>query len=214
MPFSFFGTPSPPSLPAACAQCVQTLVGAELGALPISSALQHFRSIEGMIRVDLGMISLISNPITGVRILLNHLTQEARMMIPPIPVLGCIPGLPGFALSIPSIPSVGVANLVQLGKSIIEGELAVGVMHLFPAIPGLPLPTLASWEVWASSKLKMPLLTKAIGTFGLNTTICKCSAVAPPPALFQIPPGYTTVNPPTVPSVNIPGQVSPGQIPL
>lgn len=70
-----------------------------------------------------------------------------------------------------------------------------------PQIPGMPqapkppqIPTVA--DVWTSTKLGLPVLTKVTGAFGQQTCYCNAAQSAEPsPALFQIPPGYTPVLP-------------------
>jgi hypothetical protein len=58
-----------------------------------------------------------------------------------------------------------------------------------------PMPTVA--DVWTSTALGMPVLTKVSGPFGEQTTYCKAAPSAEPhPALFQIPPGYKPIVPP------------------
>jgi hypothetical protein len=58
-----------------------------------------------------------------------------------------------------------------------------------PAPPKPPQPTVT--EVWTSTKLKTPVLTKVTSASGEHTTYCKpVSTEEPHPSLFQIPPGY------------------------
>jgi hypothetical protein len=58
-----------------------------------------------------------------------------------------------------------------------------------PAPPKPPQPTVT--EVWTSTKLKTPVLTKVTSGSGEHTTYCKpVSTEEPHPSLFQIPPGY------------------------
>jgi len=45
-------------------------------------------------------------------------------------------------------------------------------------------------EVWTSTSLKMPVLTKTAGSFGQQVCHCKCAGGEPHPSMFQIPPGY------------------------
>lgn len=158
-------------------------------------ALQQFRSLEGKIRINFGTTSLIINPLTEVRILLDHLALTARILA------GAAgpPGMPGIP-PVPS-PSIGLAGelslageaaqIVQLGKAIIEGLEVEGMRYLFP--PGGPV---LSWEVWTSIKLQLPVMTRTIGSFGERTCLCKCTPVQPPAAIFEIPPGYVVINPP------------------
>lgn len=201
--------PAPPSLPAACADCLQTTIPAIPGANAEQQALQQLRSAEGKLRFNFGTTSMIINPQAQIQIFLNHLTQEARI-IPSVPGMPAIPGLPAIP-GMPAIPMAGAiagglnaANqpqLQQLGTRMIDGLEAEGMRYVFPIGSAI-----SSWEVWTSTKLKMPVLTTTIGSFGQKTCTCKCSPVPPPPANFEIPPGYTVIQPPNVqlPSVQAP----------
>jgi hypothetical protein len=64
-----------------------------------------------------------------------------------------------------------------------------------PAIPPPPpAPTIS--EVWTSTQLKVPVLTKITTPSGVQTTYCKpAPAPEPDPSLFQIPPGYQMIVP-------------------
>jgi hypothetical protein len=184
--------PAPPSLPAACADCLQTTLPALAGMNPVQMALQQFRSAEGKIRINFGTTSLIINPLTQVRILLDHLVLTARILAS----AASPPGLPPPPS--PSIELTGALSLAgeaakieQLGKAFIEGLEVEGMRYLFP--PGGPV---VSWEVWTSIKLQLPVMTRTIGNFGERTCICKCTPVQPPAEIFEIPAGYVVINPP------------------
>jgi hypothetical protein len=59
-----------------------------------------------------------------------------------------------------------------------------------PEVPEPPaLPTVT--EVWTSTQLQIPVLTRITGPFGKQTCHCKnLSGAEPPPSLFEIPEGY------------------------
>ncbi|MGA8201547.1 MAG: hypothetical protein WB814_15885, partial [Candidatus Sulfotelmatobacter sp.] len=58
-----------------------------------------------------------------------------------------------------------------------------------PPIPKAPQPTVT--EVWISTKLKTPVLTKITSALGSQTTYCKpTSTQEPHPSMFEIPSGY------------------------
>jgi hypothetical protein len=187
--------PAPPSLPAACADCLQTTLSALAGVNPIQMALQQFRSAEGKIRINFGTTSLIINPLTQVRILLDHLALTARILASAASPPG-IPPLPSPSIGLTGELSLAgeAAQIVQLGKAFIEGLEVEGMRYLFP--PGGPV---FSWEVWTSIKLQLPVMTRTIGSFGERTCICKCTPIQPPAAIFEIPAGYVVINPPAVP---------------
>jgi len=58
-----------------------------------------------------------------------------------------------------------------------------------PQAPKPPHPTVT--EVWTSTKLKTPVLTKVTSSAGAQTTYCKPTSTEEPHAsLFEIPSGY------------------------
>ncbi len=74
-----------------------------------------------------------------------------------------------------------------------EGKEYVVHPPEMPAAASMPqgphVPTKA--EVWTSTQLKMPVLTKVTGSFGQQTCYCKAAPTSDPDAsLFQIPIGY------------------------
>ena len=63
-----------------------------------------------------------------------------------------------------------------------------------PPLPQPPHPTVT--EIWTSTKLKIPVLTKVSSPAGEQTTYCKPTSEAEPhPSLFQIPAGYKLKKP-------------------
>jgi hypothetical protein len=114
--------------------------------------------------------------------------QRFTMSPPPAPPTPAAPkakppGLP----QIPGLPGAKVPGAPQIpGMPAPPGAAAPGA----PQPPKPPqAPTVA--EVWTSTKLKTPVLTKVTGPAGEQTTYCKPSSTAEPhPSLFQIPPGY------------------------
>jgi hypothetical protein len=184
-----------PAAIAACAECIETTQHAQLGAQPQQSLLQRFRAADGKLRIDFGAISIISDPATGERILLDHLAQQARILMDEVHLPSeslNIPGLPNVP-GPPNVPGLSTAtSAVSLGKNFIEGMEVEGMRYVFQALDS----PITSWEVWTSTKLLMPVLTRAIGSFGVRTCICKCTPVAPPASLFQVPSGYTVIRPP------------------
>jgi hypothetical protein len=165
------------------------------GVKPLQSLIRRFRTAEGKLRVDLEKISIITDPATGERIILDHLAQEARILMamipnPSVPPLPNIPATP----AVPSLPNA--PNVVDLGKDFIEGLEVEGMRYVFQAVDKLTPPSITSWEVWTSTKLQLPVLTRTIGAFGVRTCICKCTPVEPPASMFQIPSGYTVIRVP------------------
>jgi len=68
-----------------------------------------------------------------------------------------------------------------------------------PALPQMPQPPQSppiTAEVWTSTQLKMPVLTKIAGPSGQQSCYCKAAPSAEPhPSLFQIPQGYHARTP-------------------
>jgi len=182
-----------PTLVAACAECVETTVPALPGAALASSVIRRFRSADGRLRVDFESFSIIIDPATGERILLNHLVLEARILaaeVPTPPQLS-VPGIPGLPAA-PGLPPE--PNVIALGKAVVDGLELEGVRHVFAAIDAILPPPITSWETWVSTKLQMPVFTRTIGSFGVRTCICKCTPVEPPASAFQIPEGYSVIR--------------------
>jgi len=120
-------------------------------------------------------------------------------------------GLPGFkgpklaALpKVPGLPKLPGMQPPGPGKPPTAGLAPPGVATPAagkPPAPGAPAPgaphgKVQTLEVWTHTKLKIPVLTKANGMPGLQSSVCKDAKGGEPPAsLFQIPPGYKLVKP-------------------
>jgi hypothetical protein len=161
-----------------------------------------FRSAEGKLRVDTGNMSVITDLQAKQSVILDHLTKEARIssMQPPLGPDG-LP-LPNFP-TIPEIPGPPPPmNVKDLGKRFIEGHEVEGkeyIIQKVPKVPGLQLPNAPqpppiTSEVWTSTKLQLPVLTRLKGSFGEQLCHCRVTEmVAPNPQMFQIPPDYKVV---------------------
>jgi hypothetical protein len=157
--------------------------------------------------------------------------HEIPMQPPAPPQMPGAPPSPSLAPpEMPKPP--GPVNVQDLGKGFIEGHEVDGKRYIFqppqppqmpampqapkppamakpgmPAVPQPPEPPQAPLvptvsEIWTSTKLKMPVLTKTSGAFGEQVCHCKCTEVPEPsPAVFQVPPDYKTVvpGPPQIP---------------
>ena len=167
-------------------------------------------------RIDTGAMSLITDPKTQQAMVLDH-AQKTASILPMQPAVPQMPQAPQLgaaapAFKPPAMPAVGVQDL---GKGLIEGHEVDGKRYivqppsppLMPQAPGAPqlpqkppIPTVA--DVWASSKLGLPVLTTVTGPFGQQSCYCRAAQSAEPhPALFQIPAGYKLAMPapPAVP---------------
>jgi len=187
-----------------------------------------WRSSDGKFRLDTPSSSVITDPASLKAILLDHLKKEATILPMPPAASGSVPALRGqMPAAAGQVPALQVEDL---GKSMIEGHEVEGKRFTLPpptlpqmpgiampqmpgapkapAAPGEPkppalpkLPQVPSvTEVWTSTKLKIPVLTRVRTGAGAQTTYCKPTSVEEPhPSVFQIPPDYK-IKPPTLPA--------------
>jgi hypothetical protein len=179
------------------------------------------RSAEGLTHIGIGQQSLISDPRNQRTILLDHANKLARI-IPQMPAPPSMPGMPSLPgqPSIPGVPPIAsAADVKNLGKQMILGHEAEGKLYSVPVpappkLPGmpslptsplqaasnlprpnLPQPNVSAVEVWTSTQLHVPLLTKINGPAGQTIATCtKATPCNPPPSFFQIPPDYKVVE--------------------
>ena len=125
---------------------------------------------------------------------------------PKVPAAPATKGLPGFkgpelgALpKVPGLPQPPGMQPPSPAKPPAPGLAPPGVAPPAPGqppTPGAPHGEVQTLEVWTHTKLKVPVLTKANGMPGLQSSVCKDAKGSEPPAsLFQIPPGYKLVEP-------------------
>lgn len=122
---------------------------------------------------DLGKSTIEGHEVEGKRFTLPPPTppQLPKMQMPKLPGAPATPAAPGA----PGAPKPGA----------------------MPKLPPVPSVT----EVWTSTKLKTPVLTKVTTGAGEQTTYCKPTSMEEPhPSVFQIPPGYK-IKPPTPPAM-------------
>jgi hypothetical protein len=200
----------------------------------VQSAYRLSRDGNGNTRLDSGNTSVISNPSARHTILLDHVEKTAT--IPPAPsAMPALPGIPPIPpLGVPGLaPTVHVQDL---GKGVIQGHEVQGKRYLIqpPAMPNIPAapqpptvqapgmpkapgapgippapnapPAPTTADVWTSTKMHLPMLTKMNGPFGQLTHACQAvSPGEPHPAAFQIPPDYKMIPPPAPQPPAIPG---------
>jgi len=188
------------------------------------------RSATGQIRIDYGPTSVITNPSSGVTLLLDHVKKEVRAiptppgLTPPQEKPPAIPGMPGA----PAIPTTPATAVKDLGIKMVQGIEVQGRQYILPpltppkppaapgmpgapaipgmpgapAIPAAPKPPLPMVaETWVSTKLQMPVLSRITGSFGQQMCHCKNTVPGEPPAsTFQIPPDYKQVGLPAAPA--------------
>jgi hypothetical protein len=189
-----------------------------------------FRSADGKTCADYGDKSVISDPAARQTIMLDHVKKEASVFpMPHEPQPAALPGgLPGPVPTAPSANFQDLGKKFIDGHEV-EGKqytlpppkafsppaVAPPALAKLPGLPKPPTPRGAAppaasppaqpqlprtVEVWTSTKLHMPVLTKVTGSFGQQTNRCKCSSAGEPPASkFQIPSGYKVVQMPAPP---------------
>jgi len=186
-----------------------TLLSAVPGSLPVKLGYTLARASDGRMRIDYGTTSVITNPATAETILLDHVAMEVRAIAMPAAALPQltppplqVPGMP----AVPPVPASPAMTVVELGIRMIEGQEVIGKQYTMPPAPppGMPVPpgppTMVS-EVWMSTKLQLPVLTRIIGSFGQQMCHCKnTSAGEPPASMFQVPANYKQVGLPAMPA--------------
>jgi hypothetical protein len=125
---------------------------------------------------DLGKSMIEGHEVEGKRFTLPPLPAFQKPKMPEMPKLPNMPEAPKMPdAKLPQAKMSDAAKLPQPSKP--------------PEMPKPPQPTVT--EVWTSTKLKTPVLTKITSSAGERTTYCKpTSAEEPPASVFQIPPGY------------------------
>ncbi len=164
------------------------------GALPGQNVTRMVRAADGRIRSDLGKTSVITDPAARKATILDHVNKVARVVpMPRVPAAQFDPAALAGGAQPPQPPAF--RSVEDLGKSMLDGLEVVGKRYTFeppalPNAPALPQPPVVS-EVWTSTRLQLPVLTKTTGSFGEQIRRCKYTeSAAPPPTLFEIPEGY------------------------
>ena len=146
-------------------------------------------------------------------------SAPAPPQLPGEPVIPGVPGAPSLAGLAGGVDVKDLGKQMILGQEA-EGKLfsvkppapptlpgVPGMPSLppRPAIPGLPTPAafkppttpqaaMTTVEVWTSTQLHVPLLTKINGPGGQTiSTATKAVPCNPPPSFFQIPPEYKVI---------------------
>ncbi|HUI77730.1 MAG TPA: hypothetical protein VLY24_07425 [Bryobacteraceae bacterium] len=123
--------------------------------------------------------------------------MPAAPAVPGMPAMPKIPGAP----ALPGMPAAGTPPGMP-AKPAVPGMPAAPAAPgapgapAAPAIPGMPpvpkAPTVA--EVWTSTKMHIPMLTKTSGPLAQTTSQCHNAIPGEPhPSLFQIPAGYKMI---------------------
>jgi hypothetical protein len=132
--------PTPPPTPPSCSECATKMQPAGGGAAT-QSASRLTRSSDGKMRIDLPKNSVISDPVSGHTIMLDHEKKEA-MIVPMVPgSAGAAPsGTPATAPG--GAPQPPPVHVEDLGKSMIEGHEVEGKRYTLPAMPAPPKPAI------------------------------------------------------------------------
>jgi hypothetical protein len=129
--------------------------------------------------------------------------EGKRYLMQP-PAMPKIPGMPqaprSQAAGTPQVAGTPQAPQIPGMPQMPKAPQAGGIPQA-PGTPGVPpapkapqAPTVA--EVWTSTGMRLPMLTKMSGGFGQLTQVCQRAIPGEPhPAAFQIPPGYKVIVP-------------------
>jgi hypothetical protein len=162
----------------------------------------------------------------GKTLLDGHEVEGKRFVMPPPTVpaapgfqMPAMPKVPGFKIpGMPKPPAMQVPGMPKPPEMQVPGMPKAPAMQApaapkppqmpgmppppaAPPLPGMPPPPAAphaptTAEVWNSTKMGLPMLTKMTGGFGQLTQVCKKAVPGePPPAAFQIPQGYKVTTP-------------------
>lgn len=184
------------------------------GMAPVQSASRMVRAPDGKIRSDFGDTSIITDLAARRTTILDHAKKLAHVIpMPQAQAPQFVPAAMMAGLQAPaSAPMQAFQKVEDLGTSMIDGLEVVGKKYTLPA-PPIPQPPRApqmpqapqmpappqipvTTEVWTSTKLQLPVLTRTKGSFGEEVRRCRYTESAPPPpSLFQIPEGYKTITP-------------------
>jgi hypothetical protein len=122
---------------------------------------------------DLGKSMIEGHEVEGKRFTLPPFSPPKMPDMPKVPEMPKVPGMP----KPPDVPKASAPKPPEP-----------------PKLPKVPSVT----EIWTSTKLKTPVLTKVTTAAGEQTTYCKpVSMDEPHPSVFQIPQGYK-IKPPKV----------------
>jgi len=158
---------------------------------------------------DLGKSMLQGHEVEG-----KKFTQPPTPLPPPGLQVPGAPKLPGMQIpGAPKLPAMQIPGAPKLPAVQIPGAPKLPAMQIpgapkppafqppgapkppqmpgMPPPPGAPPPPPMVTEVWKSTKMNVPMLTKMSGGFGELTQVChKAIPGEPHPSSFQIPPGY------------------------
>jgi len=133
---------------------------------------------------DLGKAMIEGHEVEGKRYTLPPMQQPAKPEIPK--------ASPPSAPQMPKVPGAPAPPQAPKPPQVPKAQP--------PKLPSVPSVT----EVWTSTKLKTPVLTKSSTAAGEQTTYCKpTSTDEPHPSLFQVPPDYK-IKPPELPKPKLP----------
>jgi hypothetical protein len=209
------------AVPPLSAEYHNTIQPADPQLPPSTSITKLAIASTGASRMDFGDTSVINDAAAKKTIFLNHAKKEARLIPtpPPVPPAPELPNLqlPGAPPPLPSAPAP--LDVKDLGKRYLAGHEVHGKQYVFPPpvipeppkLPELEMPEMAVdpdlpplppappppplketvSEVWSSTSLLIPMLSRTVTSWGNQVSHCKNALPGEPdPALFEIPPDY------------------------
>jgi len=130
-----------------------------------------------------------------------------------------MPQIPFAQPGLPATPNAPDVKVEDLGQSVLKGHQVEGKRFLIqppalPKPPGLSMPATpkrgrvpampqvpaapqppTTAEVWTSTTMRVPMLTKMSGGFGKLTQVCQSAVPGEPhPKEFQIPQDYRVIG--------------------
>jgi hypothetical protein len=176
------------SAKAVSAEFESTLQLAEGAASPQKTMSRVFMASNGMMRVDTGNTSIITDPVKHQTITLDHLKKEARIHEPAPPPL---PKLEAPHMDLPKpqvdvVPPAKPISVKDLGKRWLQGYEVHGKEYVFPPVkmPEAPSAPGGAAMPGAPAAPKLPNAPKAPELPKLPG-LDKASALAKPPALSK-----------------------------
>jgi len=158
----------------------------EATIVPLAAASGAASEASSQIHAAQGQASSVKVEDLGKSMIEGHEVEGKRFTLPPF-----------TPPPKPEIPQLKMPTPPRAGMPQVPKPPAAPAAPQAPKLPPVPSVT----EVWTSTKLKAPVLTKITTTAGEQTTYCKPVSVDEPhPSVFQIPPGYK-IKPPKPPKL-------------
>ena len=155
-----------------------------------------FRDRQGRIRQERGDIVTITDPVAGVRYILNTKEKTAHRVM-----LNKRDGNTGEQSTSSGPNMSALSEGKSLGKQRVDGVEAAGQEYISVIPPGSKLgnrnPVQVTYQVWRSEGLRLPLMVRMQDAVNGETSIrfkLLQKGAEPDPKLFAVPEGYSVVD--------------------